>query len=250
MPSTFETWGKARTRVRSPTRDAAASRSSVPSSFTGMCRRTAPVRAASSCQGMRLAWCSDSVTTISSPGASAYCRAASPPRPAEALPIEYATRLMPAVAPLVHTSCSGCAPMNPATVARASSNSSVASAASVCAPRCTAAFALVRNDTSASITACGFWLVAAESRYTSGASPMYAARIGKSRRSVSGSSPVVRGEAEVTLPGYAGCDGVGWAADPPLTARASIASVAATDPGSGLVGELETRFLDDRGLER
>ena len=49
--------------------------SSCPSSCTGMWRRTAPVRAASSCQGMRLAWCSISVTTISSPGASAKPRA-------------------------------------------------------------------------------------------------------------------------------------------------------------------------------
>ena len=95
-------------------------------------------------------------------------RALGAPRPSVALPIAYATRFRPAVAPLVHTSCSGAAPTKPATVARASSNSSVASAASVCAPRCTAAFSFVRNATSASITARGFWLVAAESRYTSG----------------------------------------------------------------------------------
>ena len=51
MPSTFETCVKATMRVRSPMTDAAASRSIVPSSRTGMCRRTAPVRAASSCHG-------------------------------------------------------------------------------------------------------------------------------------------------------------------------------------------------------
>ena len=55
IPSTFDTWVNATTRVRSPMTDAAASRSSVPSSCTGMSRSVAPVRAASSCHGMRLA---------------------------------------------------------------------------------------------------------------------------------------------------------------------------------------------------
>ena len=47
--------------------------------------------------------CSASVSTISSPGASAKRRAASPPRPIVALDSAYVTRLIAAVAPEVHT---------------------------------------------------------------------------------------------------------------------------------------------------
>ena len=74
VPRTLEAWVKARTRVRGPMMPAAASRSRAPASSTGMNRRVAPVRAASSCHGIRLAWCSISVTTISSPGARAKRR--------------------------------------------------------------------------------------------------------------------------------------------------------------------------------
>ena len=51
-----------------PTISAAWSMRSDSESSIGMCRSVAPVRKASSCQGIRLAWCSISVTTISSPG--------------------------------------------------------------------------------------------------------------------------------------------------------------------------------------
>ena len=98
------------------------------------------MRDASSCHGTRFAWCSASVTTISSPGPRASRRAAAPPRPSDAFDIAYATRLIPAVAFDVQTSDPGDTPTNDATRSRASSNASVASSASWCAPRCTAAF--------------------------------------------------------------------------------------------------------------
>ncbi len=138
-PVTFDTCVNATTRVRSVMTLAASSTRTRPSSSTSNQRRTAPVRAASSCHGTMFAWCSASVTTISSPGASAKRRAASPPRPSVAFEIPYATRLIAAVAPDVHTISPGRAPTNAATSARASSNASVASSASWCAPRCTAA---------------------------------------------------------------------------------------------------------------
>ncbi len=81
-------------------------------------RSVAPVRRHSSCHGTRLAWCSISVTTTSSPGPSARCSA---PGVVAAFPSEYATRLMPSVAFLVSTTSSARAPTNAATVARASS---------------------------------------------------------------------------------------------------------------------------------
>ena len=70
--------------------------------------------------------------------------AAAPPRPTLALENAYATRLMPSVAFDVHTISSAPAPTKAATVARASSYSSVALAARVWAPRCTAAFVVSR----------------------------------------------------------------------------------------------------------
>ena len=69
----------------------------------------APVRSASCCHGTRLAWCSISEITISSPGRSDQ---ASP----------NATRLIPSVADLVKTISSGrAAPRNDASFARAPS---------------------------------------------------------------------------------------------------------------------------------
>ena len=62
-----------------------AVRSRRPSSVTGTQRRVAPVRRVSSCHGMRLAWCSISVTSTSSPGPSANREPVPPPPPAAAL---------------------------------------------------------------------------------------------------------------------------------------------------------------------
>ncbi|MNW57613.1 hypothetical protein D3C74_354310 [compost metagenome] len=138
-PVTFEACVNATTRVRSVMTEAASSTRMRPSSSTPNQRSTAPVRAASSCHGTRFAWCSASVRTISSPGARAKRRAASPPRPIVAFDSAYVTRLIAAVAPEVHTISSASAPTKRATADRASSNASVASSASWCAPRCTAA---------------------------------------------------------------------------------------------------------------
>ena len=93
-----------------------------PSSVTGYQRRVAPVRRHSSCHGTRFAWCSSSVTTISSPGPSTN-RSDSGPRPVriEELLIAYATRLIPSVAFLTNTSSSGSAPTNAAMRERADS---------------------------------------------------------------------------------------------------------------------------------
>jgi hypothetical protein len=67
MPSTFETCVKATTRVRGD-----EGRGGIHVERAVVVRRdvrsTAPVRAASSCHGMRFAWCSIAVVTISSPG--------------------------------------------------------------------------------------------------------------------------------------------------------------------------------------
>ena len=68
VPSTFETWVSATTRVRPFSSSRSRARSSSPPSVTGRCRRIRPSRRASLIQGTRLAWCSISVTRISSPG--------------------------------------------------------------------------------------------------------------------------------------------------------------------------------------
>ena len=103
-PVTLETWVKATTRVRSlMAANEAGSRR--PSSSTRSHRNVAPVRRASCCHGTRLAWCSASVTTISSPGRRAsavpsrvaFCRA-------------YARRFSASVAFFVQTTSSGRAP--------------------------------------------------------------------------------------------------------------------------------------------
>ena len=67
-----------------------------------------------------LEWCSISVITISSPGPSR--NRSGPEPPALALPIEYATRLIPSEMFLVKTtSVSSAAPMNRAALIRAPS---------------------------------------------------------------------------------------------------------------------------------
>ena len=137
-PVTLLACWKATTRVRSPTTSAMLSGIRRPASSIAIQRSVAPVRAARICHGMRLAWCSDSVTTIWSPGPSANRAAASPPMPWDALPMPEATRLSAAVAFSAQTICSGEAPTNAPTVARARSNASVASSESRCAPRATA----------------------------------------------------------------------------------------------------------------
>ena len=68
VPSTLETCVKAKTLVRSVSRLSRSVRSSRPSGVTGTQRSVAPVRRHASCHGMRLAWCSISVTSTSSPG--------------------------------------------------------------------------------------------------------------------------------------------------------------------------------------
>ncbi len=87
---TLDMWFRATTLVFGPIIDRPASRSMLPSSRTGMKRSTTPLRSRRKCQGMMLAWCSSSDTTISSPACS--CR-----------PTEAATRLIASVAPLVNT---------------------------------------------------------------------------------------------------------------------------------------------------
>src|SRR6478735_8305279 len=133
VPSTLETCVKAKTLVRSVSSSSRPLRSSAPSGPTGTQRRVAPVRRASSCQGTRLAWCSISVTRISSPGASTN-RSSLGSAVGAALEKAYATRLSASVAFFVKTTSSAGAPTNDAMVARAASKSSVASSASWCAP--------------------------------------------------------------------------------------------------------------------
>src|SRR5665647_3550598 len=87
IPVTFDTCANASTLVRSVTTVASSSVRTRPSSASPTQRRVAPVLAHSSCQGTRFAWCSASVTTISSPGPTANRCAAAPPRPTEALDI-------------------------------------------------------------------------------------------------------------------------------------------------------------------
>ena len=81
VPSTFETWVKANTLVRSVSRVSRSVRSSRPSGVTGTQRRVAPVRRHASCHGIRLAWCSISVTSTSSPGPSGNRSPCPPPPP-------------------------------------------------------------------------------------------------------------------------------------------------------------------------
>ena len=82
-------------------------------------RSVAPVRWHSCCQGTRLAWCSISVTSTSSPGPTRNRCACGPA--VAALLIAYATRFSASVALLVNTISPGSAPMKAATRARAPS---------------------------------------------------------------------------------------------------------------------------------
>ena len=78
---TFDTSATATMRVRSLSSAARSSTVHRPCSSTRTARSRAPVLAASRCQGMRLAWCSASVTTISSPGSSAKRARGAPAEP-------------------------------------------------------------------------------------------------------------------------------------------------------------------------
>ncbi len=144
VPRMFDWCTSETTLARSVITELTSDRSSRPSSVSPNHRRVAPVLAASSCQGTRLEWCSISVTTISSPaprmnrsapsGSGAPCAAL-----AVAFENAYATRLSDSVAFFVKTRSWERAPTNAAMVPRAPSYASVASSASWCAPRCTAA---------------------------------------------------------------------------------------------------------------
>ena len=120
-------------------------------------RSVAPVRSVRSCHGTMLEWCSISVMTTSSPGPTLKL----PSAHAKTL----ARRFSPSVMFLVNTtpSRSG-APMNAATLSRASSKASVDSAPRVCIARAMLALCRSRWSTIVSMTTCGFWLVLAESR--------------------------------------------------------------------------------------
>ena len=67
VPSAFETWVMATSRVRGPSRRAYSSMIRSPRSSIGMTLRTAPFSSRSICQGTMLAWCSIAEMTISSP---------------------------------------------------------------------------------------------------------------------------------------------------------------------------------------
>ena len=107
-PVTFEWWLNATTFTRSSS--SSESRSIRPSSVTPYQRSVAPVRRASSCHGIRFAWCSSSVVTMTSPGPTARSKRLSPN--------VYDTRLIDSVAFLVNTSSSVSAPTKAAMSAR------------------------------------------------------------------------------------------------------------------------------------
>mmetsp|Transcript_8157 Transcript_8157/g.25181 ORF Transcript_8157/g.25181 Transcript_8157/m.25181 type:complete len:236 (+) Transcript_8157:557-1264(+) len=127
-PKTFETWAIAIKRVRGVTRLRKCSSSTLPSSASSCANfSTTPFRSASICQGTMLAWCSKTVSTISSPSQSVS-------------PKECARRFIASVAPFVNTISDGARAFTSlATFSRASSYASVARVASACAPRCTLA---------------------------------------------------------------------------------------------------------------
>ena len=122
------------------------------------------MRAASSCHGTRLAWCSASVTTISSPAAEGEARA----RRGAAAEGGVADRVGDEVE-------AGCGAARPDQLLRRGADEPRDRGAGFLVQlrrlggeRVGAAmdgrFSFVRKATSASITARGFWLVAAESR--------------------------------------------------------------------------------------
>ncbi len=144
VPRMFDWWTKDTTRVFSVITVERSSRSRCPSSVSPIHLRTAPVLSHSSCQGTRLAWCSISVTTISSPGARTK-RSAPSGRGAPCSFFAVAelkacvTMFNDSVALRVNTRSWARPPTNPAMTARADSKASVACSARKCAPRCTAA---------------------------------------------------------------------------------------------------------------
>ena len=71
VPSTFDWWVNATTFVRSLISSSSRQVEPAVVGRPGTSAATAPVRRHSSCHGTRFAWCSISVTTISSPGPSA-----------------------------------------------------------------------------------------------------------------------------------------------------------------------------------
>ena len=119
VPTTLDWCANATSFVRSLTSSFRSDRSRRPSSVTENQRSVAPVRRHNCCQGTRLAWCSISVTTISSPGPTWNLWRSS--SAVAALLIAYATRLTASVAFLVNTTSSESAPMNDAIVSRADS---------------------------------------------------------------------------------------------------------------------------------
>jgi hypothetical protein len=110
VPSAFDTWVIASSRVRSPSRPSKAAMSSSPLSCTGITLSTAPVCSHTSCQGTMLEWCSMVLSRISSPAAS------------RGRPQLCATRLIASVVPRVNTISSARAALRKrCTVARAPS---------------------------------------------------------------------------------------------------------------------------------
>ena len=122
-PRTFEVWTTQTSRE--PGKEASKismSRTSRSVSI-GTTRISMPFSSANNCQGTISAWCSISVITTASPGL----------RLERAQP--HATRLIASVVPLVKIRLSRVVPNQSASVSRAASYCSVASAAKVCTAR-------------------------------------------------------------------------------------------------------------------
>src|ERR1700739_4765063 len=107
-PVTLEWWLQATTLTRSSSCN--ESRSIRRSSVTPYQRNVAPARRASSCHGTRLAWCSSSVGTMTSPSDTVCSNRLSTST--------YDTRLSASVAFLVQPNSSASAPTNAAPSAR------------------------------------------------------------------------------------------------------------------------------------
>ena len=143
VPSKFDWWVNATILVRS-LNSVSSDKSKRPSSVSPIQRSTAPVLSHNSCQGTKFAWCSISVTRISSPtlsmkrsepgGRSFLCWDFN-----VAFRNAYETKLIASVAFFVNTKSSALAPMKLAMLDLECSKASVASSASWWAPRCAAA---------------------------------------------------------------------------------------------------------------
>ena len=115
VPSVFDTWANATSFGLSRSRTSNTSWRSTPSSVIGMNSRSASFSWARICHGTRFAWCSISVSTITSP------------RPMFLRPQAYATRLIDSVALRVQTiSCGSLTLSSLATLTRAPSYAAVA----------------------------------------------------------------------------------------------------------------------------